>query len=406
MKLNKLQRKAADAVLTKKHQVIVLTGAGGTGKTYTVQYIIDHYSGNILLSATTNKAKEVLAVNCQTQAFTTQRARGFALVKVGYSQVLKKVKDSMEATLLIIDEVSMLPKRVYDDIMNEVTEDPNFQVLFLGDPIQLPAIGFGVKIDEIPGFHIELTKQQRQADADESLTNYLSALRKVIETKQYDNPPSYANVKGITIHTDHKSFCDTYLADDGNKKLTAYRNAVVNKYNLNIHGKDSLFNSGDEVVIDKPIYQGEVCHATNGDTVVVNAVSDSPFDKCIAVQVVTMTGYCTEIYYWETNSAKEEVLEQYKAVNDMNRYWAVEDKSMALKHLYACTVHKTQGSTYDTIYIDGTDLWSAHTALPNKYSKPIDLDLFYRLLYVAISRMTTHCHIFIGKIRNYSYLRR
>lgn len=47
-----------------------------------------------------------------------------------------------------------------------------------------------------------------------------------------------------------------------------------------------------------------------------------------------------------------------------------------LRHSYACTVHKAQGSTYDTVYVDLDDLYKA---IRNK-------DMYNRLLYVAVSR--------------------
>ena len=403
MALNKLQDKAYKAVIKGKEQVVVLTGAGGTGKTYTVQHIIPKYKGDITITATTNRAKDVLATSCYVKAYTVQRARGFSLVKSGYNNILRKVKKAMPTNLLIVDEVSMLPKKVYKDIMEEVANNPQFQVLFLGDPIQLPAIGAGVDIEDIPGLHIELTEQKRQSDPAESYTRYMSELRDAI--REGGSAPSFNGVEGITLHTSHLEFCRAYNADTGSKKLTAYRNSVVDKYNSNIHKGENLINIGDEVVIDKPIWVNEQVIANNGDTVFVTGVEPGEYDGSSLVIVVTVDGTIGKVLFWVNKSAKQAVLDELQAEGQQDEYWRIADASVGLKHLYACTVHKTQGSTYDTIYIDGTDLWSAHTALPNRYSQPISYEMFLRLQYVAISRMTTHCHIFVGKVRNYANMR-
>ncbi|MFN4003344.1 MAG: ATP-binding domain-containing protein [Hylemonella sp.] len=54
-----------------------------------------------------------------------------------------------------------------------------------------------------------------------------------------------------------------------------------------------------------------------------------------------------------------------------------------IRHAYAMTIHKSQGSTFDTVLVDWRDASRSSMA-------PADLS---RLLYVAITRASQHCVI-------------
>ncbi|MCI0501381.1 MAG: ATP-binding domain-containing protein, partial [Epsilonproteobacteria bacterium] len=56
-------------------------------------------------------------------------------------------------------------------------------------------------------------------------------------------------------------------------------------------------------------------------------------------------------------------------------FFQIKELFVDVKYTYASTIHKLQGSTYETIYIDLTDIERMH-----------DKDMMYRLLYVAITR--------------------
>lgn len=404
MTLNKKQQLAYNEVLKGSEPIVVLTGAGGTGKSFTTGMIIRDFVGEVLITATTNKAKDILATMAKERTFTTQSCMGYSMVKRGYDLVLAQVRDPKQGTLLIVDEVSMLPHKVYKTILEQLESGALTKVLFLGDPIQLPAIGRGVDIKAIEGVHIELTKQLRQTNKDKKLTKFLKHLRKAIETG--GTLDSIDDIPSITVHTEHRSFCEAYNKDLGNKKVVAYRNAVVNKYNEYIHNTEELYNAGDEVVIDKPItYNDCMTLATNGEQVLITKVQRHATLPYYILDVVTNIGGVATITAWDNASSLNAYLEELEKSNNYTEYWDTKNNAFNLKHLYACTVHKTQGSTYDTVYIDATDIYAAYEAKPSKWSAPISYDLFLRLLYVSISRMTTHCHIYYGNARNYKYLR-
>ena len=73
-------------------------------------------------------------------------------------------------------------------------------------------------------------------------------------------------------------------------------------------------------------------------------------------------------------SFKDDALRRKK----WRHYYAVKDTYANVKYIFASTVHKSQGSTYEKVYIDGNSILS----LINRG----DIDIAYRLLYVAVTR--------------------
>lgn len=67
-------------------------------------------------------------------------------------------------------------------------------------------------------------------------------------------------------------------------------------------------------------------------------------------------------------------------------FFALKEFFADVKYTFASTIHKLQGSTYDTVYIDLFSL-SANTY--------IDRDQLYRLVYVAMTRAAKDIKILI-----------
>jgi len=235
--LNTKQLEVYNEVLNGKNKIIILIGAGGTGKTYTTAQIVKDYKGTVALTATTNKAKDVIANIANYTANTTQSQLGFAMVRGGKNEWLHQVKAPEVADLVIVEEVSMLTKNVFNTLMEELSNGNIKKVLLLGDPIQLPAIGLGVKLSEVKGVVYELTEQVRQKDNTEVI-EYLETLRKAIEStdKAFDFLRGSTNSSNIFITDNHLDFSNAYHKSEGIKKILAYSNKVIDKYNLHIHG--------------------------------------------------------------------------------------------------------------------------------------------------------------------------
>jgi ATP-dependent exoDNAse (exonuclease V) alpha subunit len=387
LSLNTLQQQAFNRVVIDKAPITFLCGSAGTGKTYTIASIIAHYP-HCILTASSHQAKTVISQMTGREATTTHKYFGYILKKHNYKQILCK-RDNYTpdlTTLLVIDEISMLPNVILREAIKQVGTLYR-QLLIIGDAIQLPAVLNPPDMSLLEPYRIELTQQMRQ-DACPSLQSYLSMYRTAI-TDSTEPSSLFAEVPAITLVDSHAEFCRQYITTHGNKKIIAYRNTVVDKYNSSIHTGDN-FNVGDTVIIDKPIQD----HANNQDTVLILAIADR--EHYYELIVRCDNGYTTSIRHYKSTSYLNKQLNELKSAGREVAYWSLYDISFRLKHVYACTIHKSQGSSVDYIFIDALDFINAYQAEKTRYNNPISLDLFLRLMYVAISRMRIHCYIYTG----------
>lgn len=394
MSLNTKQQEAFDTILSSDEKYITLLGAAGTGKSHTVSEIIKAFSGTIVISATTHRAKQVIANMAEQSATTTQSAMCFIMARNGKTQYLtpNPNKDVEECDLLIVEEVSMLPYEVYNSILKHIEAETIGKVLFLGDPIQLPPVGRGVDIAKIPGTKIELTEQMRQQPCP-TLLNFLDLFRQAIETNDESFVMTNNLPDNITFMHNHTDFCRAYTEAQGTKKIVAFTNTVVNTYNKHIHGAEGTFLPGDEVIINKPLGK-----CNNGDTVLVKEVVD--LGDYLQIRVVA-DGQVVITRYYKTKQALEAYLNEATSTSE---YWSRADRCIDYKHQYACTTFKAQGATIEHVFVDMTDIYGQYAKKPtkwNNYAKPISFELFLRHAYVAITRMSKTATCFIGGERTY-----
>ena len=388
--LNEKQQKIVDLVLNSDKRVFMLNGAAGTGKSFTIKTIIEEFKGSFILSATTNKAKELLQESTNQECITTHNALGFKMVRNGMEEYLSKVRDSLSADLLIIDEYSMLPKTLWDSAINGEFK----KILLVGDEAQLPSIG--LKADITPDIKVTLTKQMRQ-EPNKELESFMESIREAIDKKRYIDISTLTLPSNIYLYDNHKDFCKAYIECESDKRILAYSNRVVDSYNSNISYKNGKYNIGDLLVLNKPL--GSL---TNGSIVEVLKVIE--FEKYFDIEVNSLP-YSKVIKIFKTKGAKDEYL---NLNGDPSGYWDRVDQVYDPKHLYSSTIHKSQGQSIESVFIDLTDIYSAMTRKPtrfNNFNKPISIQDYMKLIYVAISRMKKEAHIFIGKSRDYKKLR-
>jgi ATP-dependent DNA helicase PIF1 len=174
-----------------KGENLFITGPGGTGKTRLVQYLVNYAkSANkpIQVCAMTGCASVLLQCNART----LHSWSGIKLAKGPRNKVIESVLRSKHAAkawraakILILDEISMLSKKIFE-IIEEIGRTARksslpfggLQVIFVGDFYQLPPIGTDGEPDteqfcfESPMWntvfkaenHIELKTMFRQKD--------------------------------------------------------------------------------------------------------------------------------------------------------------------------------------------------------------------------------------------------
>lgn len=145
------QRRAVDLALSGKS--FFLTGAGGTGKSYTIRSIIDALNKadrDVALTAMTGCAALLLGRGAKT----LHSWAGIGLGKEPVDVILQKLRKSFKAKkgwqsadTLIIDEVSMMTPDLFDklDLIGKAllrSEKPfgGIQIIAVGDMYQLPPV--------------------------------------------------------------------------------------------------------------------------------------------------------------------------------------------------------------------------------------------------------------------------
>lgn len=145
----------------------ILTGGPGCGKTTCTKVLVQLLKAmkkRVLLAAPTGRAAQRMSEVIGFEAKTIHRLLEWAPDKNGFK---RDEKDLLQVDFLIVDETSMLDISLAACLLKAVPQGS--QVLFIGDPDQLPAVGAGdvlsdlLKSAKVPRFR--LTKVFRQAQS-------------------------------------------------------------------------------------------------------------------------------------------------------------------------------------------------------------------------------------------------
>lgn len=145
----------------------ILTGGPGCGKTTCTKTLVSlliAMKKRVLLAAPTGRAAQRMTEVIGFEAKTIHRLLEWAPEKNGFK---RDETDPIKTDFLIVDETSMLDISLAASLLKAVPYGA--QVLFIGDPDQLPSVGAGdvlsdlLKTESVPRFR--LTKVFRQAQA-------------------------------------------------------------------------------------------------------------------------------------------------------------------------------------------------------------------------------------------------
>lgn len=164
LNLSEEQRDSISGIV--KSPFSVLTGGPGCGKTTTTRVLVSllvAMEKKVLLAAPTGRAAQRMAEVIGVEAKTLHRLLEWNPQINGFK---KNQKEPLDCDFLIIDECSMLDISLAAAVMKALT--PSTQLLFIGDPDQLPAVGAGnvladcLRSERVPRFR--LTQIFRQAE--------------------------------------------------------------------------------------------------------------------------------------------------------------------------------------------------------------------------------------------------
>jgi exodeoxyribonuclease-5 len=170
MTLTKKQAEAVDLAVKKyknKEKGIVIAGPAGSGKSSSIAAITAALCNagadikDFVYAAPTGKAVKVLANKGNTPAFTLHKLLyNYKMMKDG--TYIRSLKKELEYKIVVIDEVSMVPRDMWEDLIKF-----NVFIIASGDNAQLPPIS-GVGDNGVLNFpDIYLDEIMRQAQESE-----------------------------------------------------------------------------------------------------------------------------------------------------------------------------------------------------------------------------------------------
>lgn len=405
--LNAGQQIAADGFfdfLFSDNSKLIISGPGGVGKTYLMGHLIDqiipryHESCRLLginpvynqvqMTATTNKAAEVLG---KSTGRPTKTIHSFMNLRVvdDYDTGVSRLSTNKNwkvhhGVILFVDECSMVDSALLR-YLGEGTH--KCKIVFVGDHCQLAPVTEVISPIYREGLPFyELTEPMRNADQP-ALMAVCNQLRQTVETKVF-RPIQI--VPGVIDLFDgprmEKEIEEHFLDPSNHDRILAYTNTRVVAYNNHIRqlrGLPPFLSVGERVVNNAAIELGGNMMAVEDEFVVVDV---SPRSDLIEVEPGTEleVRYCS-LQGVHKSFTKVPVPVDREHFHQLTRYYAKQKnwrlmyqlKGMCpdLRPRDAATVHKAQGSTYETVFLDLDDLSTCRNP-----------DMAARLLYVAFTR--------------------
>lgn len=378
-----------------QQQVFVLEGFAGTGKSTLVEFLLSQihkifrtlklvnpqFKGrDVMLTATTNKAAEALELIAGQQVRTIHSVIGMRVhtdFKTGKSQLVPTPgRDPVRNALIIIDEASYVDSHLLNAIFRR-TE--NCKIMFIGDPAQLAP----VKYTSTPVFNAgfptaRLTEVVRQAKGN-PIIDLSTMFRETVTTGEFFSfKPDGQYIQHLAREDFDKAIVQEFTDPgwhDKKAKVLAWTNKTVMAYNQairNLAKGSPVFHSGDYAVCNRFIHTKD-CQLKTDQMVLITQI--------VPAKEYGVDGWLVKLdnrhkaFLPVSLEAKKQRLREAEAQGDLSTVALINKTWIDLRAAYACTINKSQGSTYDKVFIDLDDLKRCNQ--PNTLA---------RLLYVAVSR--------------------
>ena len=372
VKYNVDQKKAIKRALTNR--VSIITGGPGTGKTTIINSIVKLYMrinninyknviNEIALLAPTGRAAKKMSDSTGLPAMTIHRYLKWNKEKNEF-QINEYNKNSHK--LIIVDETSMIDTYLFDSLLKGIKH--NITLVLVGDANQLPSVGPGLILNDLitSDLFIHTTLEQIYRQSDNS---YIPILAKEIKehnlsedfTRQTDDY-NFLFASGLAIKEMIRKIClmskDKGLTEDDIQVLAPMYKGENGIDNLNIL-LQGIFNPKDED--KKEVKVGDVIYREHDKVLqLVNDPDNNIFNGDI--------GYISSIRTI-TSPKKKEI---FTIDFDGNEVLYTREDLINIKHAYAITIHKSQGSEF------------AHVIMP--ISKAYYKMLYNKLIYTGVSR--------------------
>ncbi|MGP1608887.1 MAG: SF1B family DNA helicase RecD2 [Clostridium sp.] len=140
-----------DAIKTvTKNGITIITGGPGTGKTTITKVLIELFKNEKLkveIAAPTGKASKRISEVTKEEAKTIHRLLEISKYEDNMQEAIFKEIKELDCDLLIVDEASMLDTYMLTYILRSIRK--NRRLVLIGDINQLPAVGVGKVLEDL-----------------------------------------------------------------------------------------------------------------------------------------------------------------------------------------------------------------------------------------------------------------
>lgn len=410
--LNSDQQKAADGFfqfLMGPETELIISGPAGTGKTFLMGYLIDKvipryqdtckllgippvYS-DVIMTATTNKAAEVLSHATQIPCITIHSLLGLMVtddMDTGRTN-LKRSRNwnVVNDSIIFIDECSMIDSELYKYIQQGTK---NCKLVYVGDHCQLAPVFESLSPiykKNTPFFELTIPMRNQKQP---KLMEVCEQLRDTVKTGVFQPIPVIPGIIDLVDDKDMQNRINIDFKNTGNtNKVLAYTNNRVIEYNNYIQDlrQHHQYEEGEYYVNNMAVklkdLNGKTQLLNTEEIVQITYLNKNPikFDLTDQIQIDVYVASIMDQYkrtFPEVLLPKDipyikRILKYLAKNKDWFNYFKVKEYFPDLRPKDASTVHKAQGSTFDTVYIDLGDISTCR--IPQMAA---------RLLYVAFTR--------------------
>lgn len=366
---DKIQRTAIIKAVV--NNVTIITGGPGTGKTTIIRAIVsllkDIYKARdeeIALLAPTGRAAKKMMENTNLKSSTIHRYLCWDKDMNKFS--INEYNPNKEK-YVIVDEVSMLDTILMSSLLKGIKRD--VKLILVGDYYQLPSVGQGqVLKDLIDTDIIEVIKLNLLYRQTEE--SYIPVLASEIKEKDLDD--AY-----LTKKADYN-----FIISDNTKVVPNIMYIVENAINKGYTDKDiqvlaPMYKSINGIdILNKHLQRIFNPPSPSKNELVLTEITYRVGDKVL--QLVNDTenniyngdlGYIIDIIDSKKSSSKKiEVIVDY----DGNNVTYTKDKLINIRHGYAISIHKAQGSEFPLVIMP----------IVNNFNRM----LYNKLIYTGVTR--------------------
>lgn len=394
----------------------ILRGYAGTGKSYSITLLakdpeLAYRPSQLCFTAPTNKAVKVLrnyldgAGLAAAPSKTIYSLLGLSLQANGEVKEITKPEEPVDLSaykIIVVDEASMV-NRFLMSAIQDAYADWGVPFIFMGDPAQLPPVGeITAPIWKI-AHGSELTTVMRYGN---SMLDLATSIRKIVDApfpsvKIETVPPVFRHLKSDWLNAAVENL---ELFKSGDAKIIAWRNVTVDTHNAFIRGhifgrpeaRSNVWLPGDKIVstamlknLDDEIFMRTDEEATieqiaigyhpkHTDFEIFNLLCMTESGKKQTIRTLTPNAQFALNNKLNELSMEAKGGKRYK----WREFWQLKEAFNEVRHSYAITSHRSQGSSYLKVWVDLEDI------MLNRNRQEA-----FRSLYVSCTRQREELHI-------------